>query len=326
VTSGPSDLPCTVPEARVYVICPARLVTGGTELLHQLVGRLVACGRDARIVYSPMGQPWQIPDAFLRYGCPVADSVPDEAGVAVIVPEVSTRELYSFKKARHVVWWLSVDNYRGGLYRRDRIFHYVRRLAMSEIPSPSSTTHLFQSGYAREFVASRFACGGAMLTDYLADEYLEKRAQGTRRDAIAFNPLKGWDFTRKVLSANPTLTAVPLVNMSRAEVRLALESCKVYMDFGEHPGKDRFPREAAACGAVVIVGLRGAATNDEDVPLPAAYKFHVARSSLPKLSRIVNDVFANFAQHERAQHRYREAIWQEKEVFEQQVREVFSLA
>jgi hypothetical protein len=323
--AGVLDRGRAVQQPRVYVLCPARLVTGGTELLHQLVGQLVAGGRDARIVYLPMQQGWQTPDAFIRYGCRVAESVPDEPNAAVIVPEVSTRELYRFKKAQHVVWWLSVDNYRGGTYRRDRFFHYVRRLVIPEIPNPKRTAHLFQSAYARDFVSSRFGCGGPMLTDYLADEYAQSSAHEPRSDAVAFNPQKGWAFTRRFLAANPQIMAVPLANMSRSEVRRALESCKVYIDFGEHPGKDRMPREAAACGAVVIVGKRGAAVNDEDVPLPMAYKLPVRRSSLYRLNLLVQEVFSHFTEHQQAQQAYRDVIRRDKAMFRHQMREVFGL-
>ena len=46
-----------------------------------------------------------------------------------------------------------------------------------------------------------------------------------------------------------------------------MQKAKVYIDFGNHPGKDRFPREAVACGCRVITGRRGAAAFDQDVPI-----------------------------------------------------------
>ena len=60
--------------------------------------------------------------------------------------------------------------------------------------------------------------------------------------------------------------------MSRAEVRKALCTVKVYADFGSHPGRDRMPREAALCGACVLTNRRGSANFAEDVPLPTLYK------------------------------------------------------
>lgn len=52
-----------------------------------------------------------------------------------------------------------------------------------------------------------------------------------------------------------------------------MSKSKVYIDFGNHPGKDRIPREAAISGCIVITGKRGAAAFAEDVCIPETYKF-----------------------------------------------------
>ncbi|MGC8677909.1 MAG: hypothetical protein ACP5UF_06830 [Hydrogenobaculum sp.] len=61
--------------------------------------------------------------------------------------------------------------------------------------------------------------------------------------------------------------------MTRDQVIETLQKAKVYIDFGNHPGKDRIPREAAILGCCVITGKRGSATFFEDVPIPEEYKF-----------------------------------------------------
>ena len=38
---------------------------------------------------------------------------------------------------------------------------------------------------------------------------------------------------------------VPLIGMTTEEMRSCMSKSKVYIDFGNHPGKDRIPREAA---------------------------------------------------------------------------------
>lgn len=48
----------------------------------------------------------------------------------------------------------------------------------------------------------------------------------------------------------------PIINMTRDEVIRELQRAKVYIDFGNHPGKDRIPREAAILGCCAIVGKR----------------------------------------------------------------------
>lgn len=312
-------------EDRIFVLCPNSLVTGGSELLHQLVDALVSEGRRAFIAYTPLGAPWSTPTEYERYRCPVSSQVPDERGVAVVVPEVSTSALSGFRHARHVIWWLSVDNYRGALGTPAGWKFILRRLLFSDIPAPRATTHLFQSAYAREFVQRRFKMSGAMLSDYLAPEYFSAPVVSSRRNAVAFNPKKGYAFTARLIRACPDIEFVRLEGMTRKGLRDALDSCKVYIDFGVHPGKDRIPREAAVRGAVVIVGKRGAAKVQEDVPLGDSYKFAPVGRSIPAVARLVRDVFRNYSLHHESQATYRRMIAGEAKLFRGQVRHVFGV-
>jgi len=305
-----------VGEAAIYVICPANVVTGGPELLHQFVNVLRNEGREAYIAYTPLGRRWETPPSYQRYECPVVTEIPDDELTAVVVPETFTRELYRFRRARHVIWWMSVDNYDRG----------VRRLVFTDIPDPSAALHLFQCAYAREFVRDRFGRGGLMLSDYLAREYFESFATGARKDAVAFNPSKGYAFTKKLVAACPDIDFVRLEKMTRKEMREALDRCKVYVDFGEHPGKDRIPREAAIRGAVVIVGMKGSARFDEDVPLPPRYKVAPGPDALSSVRGLLQEALAEYAHHHAAQEQYRTKIAGEEALFRQQVRQIFGAA
>jgi hypothetical protein len=325
--------PC-VPNGRIYVICPGGAVSGGPELLHQLVHQLNACGRDAFITYVPADRAWDTPAPYARYGCPVARYASDEIGVAVVVPETSTRVLRTFRRATHVVWWLSVDNYRGRLeYGPAGWKVLLRRTFLSDIPSPRLTVHLFQSAYAREFVGQRFGTSGQMLSDYLAAEFLTgenipaavRVASVGRRKAVAYNPSKGMAFTTALMRANPTIEFVPLRGMTREQVRSTLETCAVYVDFGHHPGKDRIPREAAMCGAVVIVGRNGSACYAEDVPISDCYKIRPSLTAVREAGALIEQIFAAYPEHYAAQAPYRDAIAQEPERFRVQVRTIFGV-
>jgi hypothetical protein len=322
MTQLPFGVPA-IPHRRIFVICPGALVTGGPELLHQLVHALVSRGRDAAICYTPVGVPQETPAAYRRYACPVVDRIPDEDDCAIIVPEIFTPLLAPFHRARHVVWWLSVDNYRGRIGTGAGWKVWLRRLFVSDIPNPTGTVHLFQSAYAREFVRRRFRSEGLMLSDYLASDFFEPLTAAQRRDAVAFNPSKGYAFTRALMRACPEIEFVRLQGLSRAEVRAALETCKVYIDFGAHPGKDRIPREAAMRGAVVVVGRQGSAHNDQDVQISARYKVEPGRHAVPTARTLIHDVFSAYGAHFVAQEPYREAIAAEPAVFMEQVRTVF---
>lgn len=312
-----------VTQRRIFVVCPGGLVTGGPELLHQLVHALREEGRDATIVYHPFRDGWQTPAAYERYGCPVAAQVPDADDCAVVVPEVLTRELYRLKRTRHVVWWLSVDYYLGVRNSIDGWIKALRRPFTSDIPAPESAVHLFQSAYARDFVRARFGVPGFMLSDYIAPDYREPPGAIARRDAVAFNPKKGIEYTRRLMRRCPDIEFVPLQGMTRRAMRDALDASKVYIDFGTHPGKDRIPREAALRGAVVLVARRGAAAHAEDVPIPDADKISLGRRAIPQLEERIRAVFAAYEPRRQAQDGYRAAIANEPALFREQVRAAF---
>ena len=52
---------------KVVVCCPAELVTGGPELLHQFVHHLTEQGVDAHITYYPFCSKHSTPEAYKHY-------------------------------------------------------------------------------------------------------------------------------------------------------------------------------------------------------------------------------------------------------------------
>lgn len=305
----------------VYVFCPGKSVTGGPELLHQLVSELVRINVAASIVYYPLDKEWTTPDVYLRYQCPVSRTIPDCSDVAVIVPEVATRLLRSFKEALRCIWWLSVNNYRGSFENLDRFKVWIKRTLKPDIHQPQHLIHLFQSQYAADFVRRRFGVSGYFLSDYLADEFMTPVTLAKRQDVVVYNPKKGASTTRRIIEFGRGFEFLPIVNMDRHEVRSALLSAKVYIDFGFHPGKDRIPREAAASGCVVIVGRRGSARNDVDVRVPDKYKLSPWQHKTAV--KLIGDVIANYAEHFEAQQAYRDVILGERVAFEREVNQIF---
>ena len=59
--------------------------------------------------------------------------------------------------------------------------------------------------------------------------------------------------------------------MSRKEIIDTLENSIIYLDLGNHPGMDRFPREARLMGCVVLTNTRGSAGNETDLPIESEY-------------------------------------------------------
>lgn len=272
---------------KVHVLCPASSVTGGPEALHQLVDAGQQLGYDMAMVYLPEDDPDPTPEVFRMYRPRVAREIVDSPDSVVVVPETGTLQLLEWRHATRALWWLSVEHF----LMRAEALRQARQAARSPLDfvfDPRfGVVHLAQSEYARQWVARKLEEAGApgegpqaplhLLTDYVRDEIVERARRlrgGPREDIVAYNPKKGLEFTRQLMAAAPPgIQWVAIENMSPAEVAQLLARAKVYIDFGPHPGRDRIPREAVLCGAIVITNTQGSAGNAVDVPLPAGYKF-----------------------------------------------------
>ena len=98
---------------------------------------------------------------------------------------------------------------------------------------------------------------------------------------------------RKIKLA-PDIEWRPIEKMTPAQVQELLAQAKIYIDFGNHPGRDRIPREAAISGCVVITGKRGAAANDIDINIPAEFKFDEKITKPQEVIEKIRAVFENF--------------------------------
>jgi hypothetical protein len=316
---------------RVTVCCPSSIVTGGPEALHQLVDALRSFGHDAHIAYYPFDGSFECPEPYRRYNAPQA-RLTDDIGDLVIVPETATYLLLGIRNADVGVWWLSVDNYLGKVRKPeavDLLAQTWRLLRRRKLPiwRMRGFRHFAQSQYAHEFL-SRSGILAPLLSDYLGAEHLERPAillaDGSRRDIVAYNPRRGLDRTRRLREANPDVTFVPIEEMTNREVRNLLATAKVYVDFGNHPGKDRLPREAAIAGCCVVTGRQGAANNGEDIPVSDEYKLCDATDAyIRAFTPLVQSIFADFPGHASRFAAYRQAIISEPDIFRGQVLAIF---
>lgn len=240
----------------IYVVCPAYSKSGGPELLHQLVHVLNNNGVKAIIAYTAYNKEDKLSPvnaAFKKYVkkyC-LFEQIPDRADSIVVFPEVNIEDIHFLKNATKYCWWLSVDNYlkRYNLHyiiknKLTRYFltwtkHGFWRYGFSYIRKNVSK-NLVQSYYAEDYLKKRGFTNIVYLSDYINEEYQEDTSISYRNNAVLYNPKKGIEFTRQLIEAAPDLNWVPLENMSNEEVRGKLKTSKVYIDFGDHPGKDRF--------------------------------------------------------------------------------------
>lgn len=306
------------------------MVSGGPQALHQLGAALLDAGFDARMVYHPLPTARTSPERYAGYGVPVAADLPDEPDVVVVLAETMTSLVWQFQRATVLIWWLSWDHHPAN-QRPDRWtkrvkqwwrLRFGRERAYCFQPRPR-VRHAWQSEYARQRLVERGVVDPLPLTDYIAPALVQPesalRIDG-RTDQVLYNPKKGFAFTQRVIEqarvAAPQVAFVPLLGYSEPQMSELLGRAKAYIDFGDHPGRDRIPREAAACGCVVVTGRKGSAANAVDVPLPEVYKVDQSLDDAPaRVVRLLEDVLRDHPTHLRAQQGLREAIRSQRDTF-----------
>lgn len=332
-------------ETKIFVYCPAGLVTGGTELLHQLVDFLNRNSRTAYIVYRGLN-PHIIPQAFENYKIRLSDNVFDDPSNIEIIPETMVNLMSRCNNTQKGIWWMSVDNYyfinnciisdvfkwnpKLGIKRLVKNMYYLlkgRNLFKDAISLKQirklNIVNLYQSEYARQFISSNNLGHSFSLGDYINLELLEPENKFSKKDFVLYNPSKGYKFTKKIISRNPGIKFVALKGFSRSELKKIMQSSKIYIDFGNHPGKDRLPRECALNGCVIITGKRGAAGNIQDICIDNKYKF--GEKQLTAISKTIKNVLTNYDENYRNQENYRSSITKEKIQFENEIRGIFHI-
>jgi hypothetical protein len=322
--------------SNIYVLCPGFYKTGGTELAHQLVYQINKQGGCAHIVYFDFnGKGLMINEAFKKYVDHFLriDEINDTRDCAVIASETKPEMLSMFKNAKKYIWWMSVDNFLRehdffqsvkifGLSNMGRLFFSLRNTIIS-FNIKNNISHLYQSEYAHEYLRKRGITNAYRLSDYLNSSYLNINSETERQNQVLFNPRKGFDFTQKLMYSAPDIQWVPLQNMTTEQVKDTLLRSKVYIDFGNHPGKDRFPREAAMCGCCVITGKRGSAKYFEDVPIADEFKFDESHKTIPLIISKIRKCLDDYEFESTKFNGYREFIKGEYQTFQDDVEKIF---
>jgi hypothetical protein len=115
---------------------------------------------------------------------------------------------------------------------------------------------------------------------------------------------------------------IPLVNMSEDDVIFNLKKSKVYIDFGHHPGRDRFPREAVLNNNIIITNFRGSALFYNDIPIhPVKYKFE--SNDILDLCGSIKSSLENYSEKIKDFKLYKSMILNQKDEFIIQVKQNF---
>ena len=324
----------------IYILCPGALKTGGPELLHQLNYQInkLSSSICSHVVYfknvkSPVVKEFK---KYLNSDWLLEKDIIDEPQNLIIFPETALSEFTNFHYAKKFIWWLSVDNYlcnnslsfvcnEFGI--RTALHYYINGTIRDRSKLiKMADLNLCQSYYAVDFLKKQGISNIKLLSDYLNDFYIENYKdflKSNRKNIVLYNPKKGFKFTKKIIDASPDINWVPLVGMSNDQVLNYLKTSKVYIDFGNHPGKDRLPREAAICGCCIITGKKGAAAFKEDIPISETYKFDDKASSIPYIVKKIRLLLKNYDEIVKDFEPYRKQIINEKSQFIQECKTIF---
>jgi hypothetical protein len=272
-------------------------------------------------------------DEYKKFNVPIATAIDDIEDNILIVPEFYNHlSLHlNYVNIQKCIWWLSIDFFLIGLYEAThskftfRLLHLYINIKNSlsklfpyqikhtdlaneclirmkyfdfsnELLISNVNMHFCQSAYAYNFLENKCLKNVFYLTDMFDEKLLNVNFDiGIKKNIVAYNPSKGLPFTEHIIKAGGSdIVFVPIKNMTKFQVEELLKVSKVYIDFGNHPGRDRLPREAVLNGCCVITSLRGSAGFYEDVPILSNYKFSDSIDNVQLIVELINHIFEDY--------------------------------
>lgn len=336
-------------DSKVFVPCPGRIISGGAELLHQLVGYLRDNGIDAYVYYYG-DDVVDIPNDYQCYNIKCAKKIEYNSRNILVLFEPLFDKAAEDTDIQKILWWLSVDNFfiysdkylsiydiskysiSHALYvfasrLKNRILNNKsQRIISLKDLSKLDVVCAYQSEYAQNFLQNHGFREMVPLKDYINTEHCHSFSKVGRKNIVLYNPKKGLNFTKSLIKLAPDIEWKPIINMTREQVINVMKTAKIYIDFGYHPGKDRLPRECAMNGLCVITGSRGSARFFEDVWLENRYKFDEKKNSKSEIIKRIRETLINYDECIDDFAFYRYKIMQEKTEFENQINELFSIS
>lgn len=301
---------------KIQVVCPANVVTGGPESLHNLVAVISSLGFSASIVYYPFNRAADISSPYQKYEVKT-ELLEDQTNNLIIFPEIYCMEALKIKHATAAIWWLSVDNFLERKYHNVRdIYRYLRKVLKGSRPplgvrQLKHLRHFSKAYYDEEFLKANHI-NFQRISGPISELYLNAGVftrSHEKKNQILYNPTKGQHLIQQLTHKFPEFNFVPLKGLSEDGLRQAYLTSKLYVDFGHHPGKERMPREAAVSGCCVITGRLGSAGNDFDIPIPDQFKLDQFSDHFSSaFESAVKNIFLNFDEVTKLFDSYRELI------------------
>lgn len=318
----------------ILISCPGNMYTGGPTLAHQLCNVLNLNGIDSKMYYIGKSEK-PVHDNYLSFSNPYLTFHEKTEAKTVVILETQTYLVDKIKADKKYIWWMSVDNFFMG--QASNVDRFLKKLKIKEfdlynvmkktrnktaaLVQRKDVYHLVQSEYARLFLIDNGVPEDKIyhLADYIEDQVVEASDAALREEKkfrVLYNPKKGFKFSKKIIDKMTEVEFVPLIGLNKGQVIDLLKTSSVYIDFGNHPGMDRFPREAVLCGCCVLTGKRGAAKNKVDVPISDKYKFdEIDESQIYRIIEMINYIGNNYEIVKHDYDQYREIVKSQKTQF-----------
>lgn len=295
-------------------VCPAHVTTGGTESIHNLVHTFNQVdGVNAKIWY------WQIrggdpqPDEYKRYGCEYITELPHDYHGVLIMPEIWANSVLDYDCIR-AINWLGIDAYAGHTSKDRRGMFLL----------DDNIIHLPQSAYADDFLRKLGAKHIFRNVDVLNDDFFKTYEEKPRYDTVLYNPAKATPFTYKLIdeAMNQGIRFEPIQGLTRTELINKLRQTKLYIDFGDFPGRERIPREAVMCGCCIIIGAVGSGRFYDDFTLYDRYAFDRKEAHIFAIVREIKRVLAEYDEAQKDFEMFRAIIRADRELLIRQCKDI----
>lgn len=336
---------------KIYIVSSSKILSGGTESLHQLASELKKLGYDVYMYYkNPHIN--EMVAKFKKYDVKVAKKIDDDKKNTIIVPETFTGFLGKFHNVKKVIWWLSLDFHflstpdkRAIKFLKKRklpiIFRKIVELGMLLFSYSSlddyklinlslngnKCYHLYNCEYVKNYLVEKgidrsrmsYLCGPIGEPHFFHTDNLTKED-----NKILYNPAKGYEFTTNLISyvkeQSPEFKFIPLKNMTLEQMIKEQCSAKLYIDFGFFPGPERLPREAVLHKCNVLTSREGAAANNIDVPILSEYKFNMSNETIQIIYEKIWFCMKHYESIVDDFDEYRKKVYSQREYFEEDIK------
>lgn len=294
--------------------CPANVATGGTESIHNFIRTLDDIkGVDARIYYmGGAGQP--CPHEYLEYGCRYVTDLPADYRGMIIFPEIWANMALDqrYKGCIRAVNWLGIDSYHW----------HTRADERGAFMSDKDIIHLVQSDYAEDFMEKLGITNVYRNVDVLNRAFYKDYEEDQRNNVVLYNPAKATAFTEQLIRECGGIQFRPIRGLSRDQVIDLMRHSKLYIDFGNFPGRERIPREAVMCGCCIIIGNVGSGRYSGDFTIPTQYKYERNDAHTFAIRRMIGEVLADYDGHREDFDLFRDILRDDRELLKRQCREL----